>query len=187
MSDEYLSFEDGEMHVGMLIIPGILVSLRVNGSVRFDQSESDQMSGKNKIPHGWEDADIQVSMDLLCDDKGDCYDKLNVISLLFKGADKGANPQIFRVTNRHMWARRIDKVVFSGLESNEDDQSDVIRISMTFTEHLPAVVKREKQGAATKIASGTPAPAVKAKPVASTAIVTDTTNPILAGFNAGNN
>ncbi|MFZ2947900.1 MAG: hypothetical protein WA003_00315, partial [Desulfuromonadaceae bacterium] len=159
----------------------------VNAGVRFDRAERDHMSGKNKIPLGWEDADIQISLDLLCDETGTCYDKLTVINGLFKGCDKGKNPRVLQVTNRHLRSRGISKVVFSGLESNEDDQSDVIRVNLAFSEHLPAVVKREKQVAATKKAVGAAAPTVKAKPAASPTIVSDPPNPFMAGFNAGNN
>lgn len=183
MSDNYLSFEDGEVRIGDQLLPGLLVSQRVNAGVRFDKAERDHMSGKNKIPLGWEDADIQITMDLLCDEAGTCYDKLTAINSLFKGA-KGASPKIFQVTNRHLRARGVSKVVFSGLESNEDDQTDVIRVSLTFSEHLPAVVKREKQVAATGTKT---TPSVKATPAASPSIVSDPPNAFMAGFNAGNN
>lgn len=187
MSDEYLTFEHGMVYIGQTLIPGILVSLRINAGVRFDKAERDHMSGKNKVPMGWEDSDVSISMDLLCDETGTCYDKLAVINGVFKGCDKGKNPQVFQVTNSHLRARGVSKVVFSGLESNEDDQSDIIRVNLTFSEHLPAVVKREKQANASKTAVGAPAPAVKAKPAASASIVTDSDSPFLAGFNAGNN
>lgn len=189
MSDEYLTFEHGMVYIGQKLIPGILVSMRVNAGVRFDRAERDHMSGKNKIPLGWEDADIQITLDLLCDETGDCYDKLTVINNQFKGCDNGKNPRILQVTNTHLRSRGVSKVVFSGLESNEDDQSDVIRVNLAFSEHLPAVVKREKQVNAAKKAVGAVAPAVnvKSQPAASTTIVSDPPNPFMAGFNAGSN
>jgi hypothetical protein len=181
-TDQFLSFDDGIVQLGNDRLPGVFISMTVNAGVKFDRAERDHMSGKNKIPLGWEDSDVRLTLDLLCDDGSDCYAKLKVINLLFKGADKKASPQIYIVTNRHLRARGIDKVVFSGLETDEDDQSDVIRAVLTFSEHLPAVVKREKQVTAAKTKSG--APAVKAKPATSPAIVQDS-NPFTAGFNSG--
>jgi len=187
MSDEYLSFEDGEVKIGGMLLPGILVAQRVAAGVRFDKAHHDHSSGKRKIPLGWEDADITLTMDLLCDESGDCYSKLMAVNAIFKGSDKGANPRILQVVNRHLRARGVSRVVFAGLESNEDDRTDTIRAILSFTEHLPAVVKREKQVNAAKTAVGTPAPTVKAKPAASTTIVADPDGPFLAGFNAGSN
>jgi hypothetical protein len=180
--DSYLKYEDGELRVDGKLLPLSFVTQRVNAGVRFDRAERDHMSGKNKIPLGWEDADIQYTGDLLCDETGDCYEKLTVINKIFKGADKGANPLVLNISNRHLRARGISRVVFSGLESDEDDQSDVLRVVLTFSEHLPAVVKREKQVNASKTAVG--APAVKGKPAASKTVVSDP-NPFMAGFNTG--
>ncbi len=185
MSDSYLTFEDGEVRINNDLIPGMFVSVRVNAGVRFDQAHHDHMSGKKKIPQGWEDADVQIVLDMLCDETGTCYDKLTAINGIFKAADKGANPRILQVTNRHLRARGVTKVVFSGLESLEDDQVDIIRVVLTFTEHLPVVVKREKQVNASKSPLG--APAVKATPAASPAIVKEPGNAFGAGFNAGVN
>lgn len=189
-SDRFLTFEDGVVKLGNDQVPGVFISMTVNAGVKFDRAERDHMSGKNRIPMGWEDSDIRLTLDLLCDLQekngqmvpSTCYDKLTEINRHFKGADKKASPMIYTVTNRHLRARGINRVVFSGLETDEDDQSDVIRAVLTFSEHLPAVVKREKQVTAAKTKGG--APTVKPKPAAAPAIVKDV-NPFAAGFNSG--
>ncbi|BCS55202.1 hypothetical protein GSbR_26030 [Geobacter sp. SVR] len=182
-TDGYLSFEDGAVRLGKDLLPGILVGISVNAGVRFDRATRDHMSGKNRIPQGWEDADIKLTVDLICDNESDCYTKLAIINTYFKDSDKGANPQIYNVTNRHLRSRGVSRVVFSGLQSDEDDQCDVIRAVLSFSEHLPAVVKREQQANASKAALGAPPPA-KAKPVPAPSIVKDD-NPLIAGYKAG--
>ena len=181
--DGLLTFEDGEVRLGGVLLPGILVAMTVNAGVRFDRAERDHMSGKNKIPLGWEDADIKLTLDLICDELGDCYEKLTIINRNFKSGDQGANPKIYNIVNRHLRARGVSRVVFSGLQSDEDDQSDMIRVVLAFSEHLPAVVKREKQANAAKSTSGS-APVTKAKPEQSASIVKDD-SPLIAGFKAG--
>lgn len=183
--DGYLRFEDGEVRLGGGIVPGVLVSKAVSAAVRFDQAEHDGLSGKAKVPLGWEDADITLVVDLLSDDTGDCYDKLAEINRTFKGADNGANPKVYTVTNRHARARGIDQVVFSGLDSEEDDQSDVIRATLKFVEHRPPIVRREQQVSVSKQASGA-APTVAATPPSDQAILDDPDSPLAAGFKAGN-
>jgi len=191
-SDGYLTFEDGEVRLGSQLLPGILVSQSIRGAVRYDEAKKDHMSGKNKVPRGWEDSTVTLTLDLLTDSAGDCYSKLAVIDKIFKGAQK-ANPKIYEVTGRHLRARGISRVVFDSLDSDESDQDDVIMATLRFVEHIPPVVKREKQAAAKKhlaASSGATtktAPKTTVKPAAAPAVTSDTMNPLIAGFNAGRN
>ncbi len=184
--DGLLIWDDGEVKLGGELLPGVFIDQRISGAVRFDQSEKDSQSGRNKVPMGFEDADIQITMDLLCDEAGDCYAKLKNINKIFRAA-RNANPKVYAVSNRHCNARGINNVVFSGLASFESDLDDVITISLSFVEHLPPVIKREKQQtAARKTTAGTAAaPAVKSTPAASPTIVSDPPNPFMAGLLAG--
>ena len=81
-----LTFEDGIVRIDGEELPGILSDLRVSGQVRFDEQSVDKASGKKKTPQGWEDADISLSLYLLTDEAGTCYDKLAVLEGFFKKA-----------------------------------------------------------------------------------------------------
>lgn len=181
--DGYLAFEDGVVSLGGQALPGVLISLSVEGSVRFDQAKQDGLSGTAKTPLGWEDAAITATMDLLSDETSDCYKKLAGLNRTFKGADNGANPKVYTVTGRHLRARGVDQVIFSYLESEEDDQTDTLRVRMNFTEHKPAIVRRETQVAAA--GAGGKAPVVTAMPAHSPAILADDDSPFMAGFKKG--
>ncbi len=201
MPTDRLTFADGEIKLGNDVLPGILVSITVSAGVKFDRAERDHMSGKTRTPLGWEDADIKVVLDLLTDGEGDaeiighrtdtgekvgikttCYGKLTIIDSYFKGNENKPSPRIYDIAGSHFYARDIKQVVFSGLQSEEDDQSDVIRATLAFSEYLPVVVRREQQANAQKKATGTPA--VKPKPAKAPAVA-DTVNPFMAGINAG--
>jgi hypothetical protein len=84
-------------------------------------------------------------MDLLSDAESDCYDKLALLNGKFQGLDGKAKPQIYKVFGRQLQARGIENVVFSRLDSQEDDSSDMIAASLEFKEHNPPVIKRETQ------------------------------------------
>lgn len=144
-----LTFEDGIVRIGGEELPGILDSLRVSCSVRFDEQKVDKASGKKKTPQGWEDADISLSLYLTTDATGTCYDKLDILNGYFKKADDKANPQIFTVTNRHLLARGVRRVVFSKLDSTENMRTDEIRASLAFVEHNPPILKQERAAAKT--------------------------------------
>lgn len=130
-----LTFEDGIVRIDGEELPGILSDLRVSGQVRFDEQSVDKASGKKKTPQGWEDADISLSLYLLTDEAGTCYDKLAVLEGFFKKTDGKANPSIFTVANSHLLARGIRRVVFSRLDSAENTRTDEIRASLSFMEH----------------------------------------------------
>lgn len=189
MSDGLLSFADGVVKVGTEELPGVLVAQSIRCAVRYDQSRPDSMSGRNKLALGWEDATVLLTLDLLTDKTSDCYEKLEKINKIFKGADrKKATPTIYTVVGRHLRARGINRVVFDSLDSTEDDQQDVIQVTLAFVEHLPPVLKREKRANATKAStSATTAPTSTAQPAAAPAITEDTTNPFLAGIKTGFN
>jgi len=138
-----ISFEDGIVRLGDAEVPGILRSLSVNGKVRFDEQKVDGASGKKKTPQGFEDADISMSLYLVTDEDSSCYDKLETVSGMFREVDDKANPKIFTVANRHLLARGIRQVVFSSLQSAENDQTDEITVSLGFVEHNPPIVKVE--------------------------------------------
>jgi hypothetical protein len=141
--DGYLTFEHGNVKLGGTLLPGILTSLRVKGDVRFDSASPDGMSGKTKTPLGWEDAAIVLALDLLTESGSDCYEKVGQLNALFKGYDNDANPRVLTVVNRHMAARGVERVVFSGFETAETERDDVIVATLSFTEHNPVITRAE--------------------------------------------
>jgi len=185
MSDGILSFEYGEIRLSGTLLPGILKNLSVRGQVRFDEAEQDGLSGKVKVPMGWEDADITITVELLSDEKSNCYDKLAELNASFKGADNGANPMVYSVSNGHLTARDIDQVVFNGLESQETDEDDVMLAVLSFVEHIPVATKSEERVVASDQVTGETTPGTTTKdPDPDQSIVQDQ-SPFDAGLEAG--
>ncbi len=174
--DGLLTFEDGQVTLGGVLIPGEFKGQSVRGSVRFDQAKRDGESGKVKTPMGWEDADISLQVELLSEAGSTCYDKLTELNALFKGVDNGGNPKVYSVVNAHYLARGVSQVVFAGLNSTETDQDDVIACTLNFIEHMPAVVKKEEQVIASDQAEGASqisTPAADAEPAPDDKIMVD--------------
>lgn len=185
MPDGILSFEHGEIRLGNVLLPGTLKSISARGQVRFDEAEQDGMSGKIKMPMGWEDSDIIISVELLSDEKSNCYDKLAELNASFKGVDNGANPVIYSVANEHLMARDITDVVFNGLESSETDEDDVILANLSFVEHIPVITKAEERTVASDKAKGEiPSVTEKKDPEGDSEIMKDT-GPFGAGYKVG--
>lgn len=146
---EFVIFEDGVITLGGEEVPGVLQSLSVDGKVRFDEQKVDGASGKKKTPQGFEDCEISATLYLPTDGESSCYDKLEILSGMFRKVDGKANPQVYEVANRHLLARGIRQVVFSKFKSAENDSTDEIMASIGFTEHNPPVIKVEKAQAKT--------------------------------------
>ena len=141
---EVLTFEHGEVRLDNELVPGILQNLRVSGKVRFDEQKVDGGSGKKKTPQGWEDCEIAVSLILTNDEDSSCYDKLQKLSEMFNAPDDKANPKVMAVTNRHLLARGVRRVVFSRFDTTEADSTDEIMASLGFAEHNPPSVRTEQ-------------------------------------------
>lgn len=144
-SSPILSFAHGEVRLGGKLLPGILRRQQVRGAVRFDESQQDGMSGKVKVPLGWEDEDVTLVLDLLTEEDSTCYDKLAELVAVFKDTDGTGNPRVFSVANPHLAARNIDQVVFSRLDSKEDDDDDILEATLGFVEHAPPITRVEKR------------------------------------------
>ena len=197
MSKE-LRFEDGNVTLGDTLLPGILVSQQIGCAVKIDTAQVEGQAKKTQTPLEWDNASISLCLDLLTDDATDdsvgpqmesmgtdCYQKLFNLNRIFKGKDDG-RAQIYRVNSRHTHARGLDQVIFSGLDSDESDQDDVIRVTLTFVEYLPP---KQAQQAAGIAGSGTaPAtnPGAVASPAAATAVTKDP-NPMTSAFSEGFN
>jgi len=138
-----LLFDDGTITLGREEIPAILTRMQIRGSVVFDSPSVDSLSGSNKSPMGFSDADITVSMVLLSDDDGTCYDRLRQVNQIFASVDEIANPKVYNIFNSHCNSRNIQRVVFSELTSSESDQDDTIDVSLSFVEYQHGVVKKE--------------------------------------------
>lgn len=149
--DGLLTFEHGEVRLGNKLVPGVMKSQRIGGAVRFDETERDGLSGKAKTPMGWEDCAITLTVVLDTDEDGQsCYTKLAELDALFRGHDNGVNPRVLDVANPHVMARGIERVVFSRLDSSEDNQSDAIKATLGFTEHRPPIVRAEQRAVTTE-------------------------------------
>lgn len=138
-----LTFADGVIRLNGAELPGVLTSLSIDGQVKFDEQNIDGLSGKNKVPQGWEDHAISATLILLTDDISDCYQKLAQLSPFFKDTDPKANPQIYAFASRHGQARGVRMVVFDRLETRESNKDNTIQATLKFTEHRPPVIRVE--------------------------------------------
>jgi len=185
MPDGFLKVEHGDVSLGGKLVPGILSSLVVNGSVRFDSAEVDNLSGKKKTPLGWDDSDVTVELVLTTDETGTCYKKLAEVDAIFKGLDADANPRVYSLSNEHATARGVDQVVFCGLTSAETNDDDVIMATLAFAEHNPPTIPPEVRKSTEAGANPDSAPVANNEVKADAVVTADDEGPFAKGFNQG--
>lgn len=140
-----LTWEDGLVKIDGESLPGELYDLQVNCEVRFDEQKVDGASGQKRTPQGWDDAQVTLTLALITEADGpDCYDHLTAINKIFRGHDGQANPKVYEVANRHLLARGVTTLIFSGLASSETEEDDQMFAILSFVENNPPVVKTEK-------------------------------------------
>jgi hypothetical protein len=159
-----LTFSDGIVKLNGEAVDGVLRSLTVGGELTFSEEKRDGLSGTVKVPMGWSDSDISCALDLITDNNKSCYDRLSEINAIFRAREE-QKPLIYDVSNRHLSARGIRRVVFAKLDSAESSDDDVITVTLSFTEYEPSVVNAEK--GETGISGGGPAAKNEPKPEAS--------------------
>ena len=133
----------GQVKLGDVVLPGVMQKLHVHRAVRLDEAKVKGKSGSSKHPVGWEDAEVELSIELVTDGDKDAWAQLAILAGLFQGQDKHAKPNLYAITSTHLAAWRIRTVVFSNLTSEDDSTSDLVHVTLQFKEHRPVTLRGE--------------------------------------------
>ncbi len=145
--DDKLTFEDGQVSLGGKVLPGILISQTIKGSVQFAEHKMDGCSGMVRRPKGYTNSDISLSFALTTNSDGSCYEHLATIHKIFTDTGEDKLPRVIKCVNPHANARGLYEVLFGGLVSSETDDEDVIICDMHLVENLQPRIKGEKKAA----------------------------------------
>ena len=143
----------GQIKLNDSFIPGIFQKLSIDNEVKYDQKSVSGSSGTKKQAVGFEDATVSVTYLLQNDEQSTPYQKLQELVALFRSMDKSAKPQIYNIVNEHTAAFGIDRVLFKGIRTNEDNRKDYITATLDFIEWEPPVVKIEERAVRGKVKS----------------------------------
>lgn len=143
----------GQIKLNDSFIPGVFQKLSIDNEVKYDQKSVSGSSGTKKQAVGFEDATVSVTYLLQNDEQSTPYQKLQELVALFRSMDKSAKPQIYNIVNEHTAAFGIDRVLFKGIRTNEDNRKDYITATLDFIEWEPPVVKIEERAVRGKVKS----------------------------------
>jgi hypothetical protein len=149
----------GQVKVGDTLLPGVFESLEITGRVKMDQVEIQGKETNVTQAVGYDPATVRLTINLLPrEEGGECDDQIAVIQRAFRQSKDQERPGVYRLVNKHVQARGVDEVIFSGLKTFEDNRSDKVLVICEFTEHVPIKVKIREATSVTPTTSTTSTP-----------------------------
>ena len=143
-----LTIDGDKIKLDNVLLPGVVQSISVGGSILYEKQDTDTTSTKRKVMLGYEDKSISISLTLypesLDGEKIDVYKELETLEKFFK-ENENAKPKVYNFIHPHARSRAISKVLFQRLESSEDVSKNTIDVSIEFIEFVPAQVENISQ------------------------------------------
>lgn len=133
----------GKIRLNGQTIPGIYQNMSVKGAIKVDKPEIEGQSGSSKLPMGYKDAVITLTLKLDTDDQYSCYDKVEQLAGIFKNTDENAKPYIYNVVNKLTEAWGINEIIFDELETRDSNKDNSIIANIHFTEYKPVMISKE--------------------------------------------
>jgi hypothetical protein len=116
-------------------LPGILESIKINGSLLFENAEIQGRSGKVKVVQGWDDAAVSISLSLIDGQGKTRWDCLKLISGVFKKIADNGKPEIYTLNHPMINAWGAKRLLFSSLQTSENRTMRKISVSLDFVEY----------------------------------------------------
>lgn len=128
------------------ILFGQIERINVRGRMIIDSAALQGSSGKKKVFSGYDDADITIVMKLMETKDGgrDRYNALLSVSNAFKKMIGGV-PVIYAIEGQLMSSLNIRHVLFMGLDVDDDNAEDALRVNLSFAEHDPVIALVQQQ------------------------------------------
>ncbi|MDY2651036.1 MAG: transcriptional regulator [Eisenbergiella porci] len=137
--------DDDHVMIDGVILPGLYKSIEVTTSAKVDEQEVEGSSVKPKQATGYEDATINIELELYDSPNASKEEKLITIQNLFR--IKGQElPDVHQIISAHTSIRNVDQVIFKNLVSKEANNKEVLKVTLEFMEYIPQTIKARKKG-----------------------------------------
>lgn len=137
--------DDDHVMIDGVILPGLYKSIEVTTPAKVDEQEVEGSSVKPKQATGYEDATINIELELYDSPNANKEEKLLLIQNLFR--IKGQElPDVHQIISAHTAIRNVDQVIFKNLVSKETNSKEVLKVTLEFMEYIPQTIKARKKG-----------------------------------------
>ena len=130
--------------------------MRIKQAVRIDEIEVPGRSGKIKQSTGYEDTEIDVTVELVDHECNEgliwgAQDQLAKLQKAFRKRDAKRLPRIFSISSPLTDVCEIRTVLFKGMDVEDILGETSIKMTLTFVEFEPVAVQVEKNAARAKV------------------------------------
>ena len=142
-------------------LPGIVESIRVNGSLLKENVGIQGLSGKIKVIQGWDDTALLILMSLIDNPTAGLtrYDSLKTITGFFRKVNGIGKPEVYTLSHPMINAWGTKQLLFSSLETTEYRKRQKIAVTLEFVEHDSAAgIIQGRQSTANTAIAETPQP-----------------------------
>ena len=146
--------DDDNVMIDGVILPDLYKSTEVTTPAKVDEQEVEGSSVKPKQAVGYEDATINIELELYDSPNATKEEKLIVIQNLFR-INGQELPEVHQIINAHTAIRNVDQVIFKNLVSKEANNKDVLKVTLEFLEYIPETIKAKKKGSKSAAAAST--------------------------------
>ncbi len=150
--------EDGSPDISQKIFefPVPHKQMRIKQKVRIDEIEVPGRSGKIKQATGFEDTEVDVTIDLVDHECNQgtilsVHDQLAELQQAFRSRNGSKIPRIFSVSSPLTDTCGIKTVLFKGMEVEDLPGTTTIKVTISLVEFEPVAVQVEKNAARAKV------------------------------------
>ena len=131
--------ETGQIKLSGVLLPGIFREAEVEREAVIDEVDVKGRAVNPREPVGYKQGAVKLITILKDEPPASKYDQLAAIERMFKTASQEV-PFVHTIVDAHCNARGIDTVVFSKIKSKNDNQSDLLKVTIEFVEYVPIVI-----------------------------------------------
>lgn len=148
-------FDDENIKVGGVILPGIYKSVEVKHSGKVEEIEVEGSDSKPKQATGYEDAKISIELILEDSENKTKEEKIEIIQNMFKKSGQ-SKPEIHEIVSSLTSLRNVTNVIFKDFSCKEQNTKGYLTASLEFWEYVPiAITAKKKSSSKSKSSNST--------------------------------
>lgn len=135
--------DDNTIRIDGVTLPGIYKGVEVITDALVEEQEVEGSSSKPKQATGYEDAKINLDLELYDSEERTAEQKMQQIQDLFRSAGQ-SRPAVHQLVSSHTSIRGVKQVILKGMTSKETNKNDKITVTLELWEYVPVTISGSK-------------------------------------------
>lgn len=145
---QYLAFNRNDpVRLAGATLPGVITDIEIDAELKLEKKHLEDKSGSVKLPHGFADATVTISLSIL---PPDAERQVKTLEAAFKKGEGVGRVTVYRIVNPFLDSRGITSVVFQRLNTKQGSEDEEILCTLTLVEYEPVVTTTEQVSTPTR-------------------------------------